>query len=309
MNAPGARVAAALFGALLALSFAAPLFRLAAPTHPLVAAGLRLAMAALLLSPLLWRSVRAGRFPAAHARGAALAGLFYGVHFGAWVSSLTLTTVAASVTLVTCTPLLLGLLGALTGRDRPSGRFWLALAFSAVGLTIIGGADLAAVAAPGALLGDALALLGAFSIAGYFLTARRLGPTLDVSAFSAVAVAVGAVLLLGAGAVLGVPLVPASSEAALALLACALVPQLIGHSLLTWALRHTGPAWVAMATVGEPVGATLLTWWWLHETPTTTTLVGCTVTLLGVLVAVTLPARGRRVEPGDEKSVKVSDRV
>ena len=70
MNAPGARVAAALFGALLALSFAAPLFRLAAPTHPLVAAGLRLAMAALLLTPLLWRSVRAGRFPAAHARGA-----------------------------------------------------------------------------------------------------------------------------------------------------------------------------------------------------------------------------------------------
>jgi drug/metabolite transporter (DMT)-like permease len=106
--------------------------------------------------------------------------------------------------------------------------------------------------------------------------------------------------LLGAGAVLGVPLTPASPEAALALLACALVPQLVGHSLLTWALRHTGPAWVAMATVGEPVGATLLTWWWLHETPTTTTLVGCTVTLLGVLVAVSLPARGRKVEPGNE---------
>ena len=285
------RIGAALLGALVALSFAAPLFRLASPTHPLVAAGWRLAMAAALLSPFLVDALRRGRFPAAHARGAALAGVFYGVHFGAWVSSLTLTTVAASVTLVTCTPLLLALLGAVTGRDRPTRRFWGALIFSTLGLAVIGGADLGAVGAPGALLGDALALLGAFSIAGYFLTARRLGPSLDVTAFSAVAVGVGAALLLGAGWLSRVEMTPASGQAWLALLACALVPQLIGHSLLTWALRHTGPAWVAMATVGEPVGATLLTWWWLRESPTLSTLVGCTLTLAGVLVAVTTPAR------------------
>lgn len=292
-HAPGARVALALVGALGALSFAAPLFRLAAPTHPLVAAGLRLATAALLLSPLLVRAIRAGRFPAAHARAAALAGLCYGLHFGAWVSSLTLTSVAASVTLVTCTPLLLGLLGLFTGRDRPSGRFWAGLFVSLIGLVIVGGTDLAAAAEPGALLGDALALLGAFSIAGYFLIARRLGPDLHVTAFSAVAVAVGAAVLLGAGWGLGVPPVPASARAAWALLACALVPQLVGHSLLTWALRHTGPAWVAMATVGEPVGATLLAWAWLDESPSPLTWVGCTVTLAGVALAVGASARTR----------------
>ena len=285
----GARVAAALGGALLALSFAAPLFRLAAPTHPLVAAGLRLLLAAVVLAPLAVRAARRGRFPAAHRRGAVVAGLCYGLHFGAWVSSLTLTTVAASVTLVTCTPLLLGVFGALTGRDPPTPRFWGALACAGAGLVIIGGADLANAAVPGALLGDALALLGAFSIAGYFLTARRLGPELDVTAFSAVAV--GAASLLGAAGLLGVPLLPASPTALGAIVACTLVPQLVGHSLLTWALRHTGPASVAMATVGEPVGATLLTWWWLGESPTTTVLLGCSVTLVGVGVALTIPAR------------------
>jgi drug/metabolite transporter (DMT)-like permease len=282
----GVRVALALGAALVALSFAAPLFRLAAPTHPLVAAGLRLLLAAVILAPLALRAWRAGRFPAAHLRGAVLAGLCYGLHFGAWVSSLTMTTVAASVTLVTCTPLLLGLLGAITGRDPPTPRFWGALVCAGAGLAVIGGADLMQ-ASPGALLGDALALLGAFSIAGYFLTARRLGPTLDVSAFSAVAVGVGALSLLGTAQVLGVPPLPASPSAAAAIVACTLVPQLVGHSLLTWALRHTGPASVAMATVGEPVGATLLTWWWLHESPTPTVLLGCSVTLIGVGLALT----------------------
>jgi drug/metabolite transporter (DMT)-like permease len=159
----------------------------------------------------------------------------------------------------------------------------------APGSTVIGGADLMHVASPGALLGDALALLGAFSIAGYFLTARRLGPTLDVSAFSAVAVAGSAALsLLGTAQVLGVPLTAGEPvRGAGACVACTLVPQLVGHSLLTWALRHTGPASVAMATVGEPVGATLLTWWWLHESPTPTVLLGCSVTLIGVGLALT----------------------
>ncbi|MCK6575326.1 DMT family transporter [Myxococcota bacterium] len=289
----GARVALALGLALGALSFAAPLFRLAAPTHPLVAAGLRLLLAAVILAPFALRALRVGRFPAAHRRGAVVAGLCYGLHFGAWVSSLTMTTVAASVTLVTCTPLLLGVLGAVTGRDPPTPRFWGALACAAAGLVVIGGADLMQ-ASPGALLGDALALLGAFSIAGYFLTARRLGPTLDVTAFSAVAVGVGALSLLGTAQVLGVPLAPASPSAAAAIVACTLVPQLVGHSLLTWALRHTGPAYAAMATVGEPVGATLLTWWWLDESPTPTVLLGCSVTLTGVALALMASAgRGR----------------
>lgn len=291
MTAPAGRVALALVGALVALSFAAPLFRLAQPTPPLVAAGLRLAIAAFLLLPLARRAARAGRFPPAHAKAAALAGVFYGVHFGAWVWSLGLTSVAASVTLVTCTPLLLGVLGAITGRDRPTGRFWLALLCSLGGLLIIGGADLGEMARPEALLGDALALLGAFAIAGYFLTARRQGPDLDTTAFSAVAVAVGAALLLGTAFALGLPVAAASNQALLALVACALVPQLLGHSLLTWALRHTGPAWVAMATVGEPVGATLLTWWWLGEAPGGTILAGCGVTLTGVMVALTARPR------------------
>ncbi|MSP72312.1 MAG: DMT family transporter, partial [Myxococcales bacterium] len=219
MQAVAPRVALALLGALIALSFAAPLFRLAAPTHPLVAAGLRLSLAALILSPLIVRAHRAGRLDRRTVRLALLAGLAYGLHFGAWVTSLTLTSVAASVTLVTCTPLLLAIWAAITGEDRQGGVFFVALGCSILGLVIIGGADLAA---EGALVGDALALFGALAIAGYFLLARRLGPTLDVGAFSAIATATGGLSLLTAAAFMGVELRPASVSAAWAIALCTL---------------------------------------------------------------------------------------
>ena len=67
---------------------------------------------------------------------AILGGGCYAVHFGAWVSSLTMTTVASSVTLVTATPLMLALVGWFTGKDKPSARLWIAIGVACVGLAV-----------------------------------------------------------------------------------------------------------------------------------------------------------------------------
>lgn len=280
--APRPLVPAALLIAVSAISFAAIFFRLAQPTHPLVSAGVRLAIASLLLAPWTLRSLRAGRLTPRLVRHAVVAGLFYGLHFGSWVASLELTTIAASVTLVTATPLLLALHGLLTGKDRPTRRLWIALGLAAVGVTTIGGTDLGR--GVDALLGDGLALLGCLAMAGYLLVGRRLGGELDVLGFSGIAVAVGA-LSLGVAAVgTGVDL-SVSREALGWLAASALVPQLIGHNLLTWTLQHARPTVVGMATVGEPVGASLLGLWVLGEAVSGVTLLGCGVTVAAVGVA------------------------
>ena len=276
-------VAPALFVAVAAISFAAILFRKAEPTHPLVSAGIRLAVASVLLSPFVVRAVRGGRLPRRVVKGALLAGLFYGVHFGAWVWSLALTTVAASVTVVTATPLLLAAAAVVTGRDRPSGRLWMALALAAVGVSIIGGTDLGS--STEALVGDGLALLGCAGMAGYLLVGRRLGKDLDVLAFAGIATGVAAVALLSISAALGIDLRPASGEALVYLVLAALLPQLVGHNLLTWSLRHTTPTVVGMSTVGEPVGSTLLGLLLLGEVPSAMVAAGCGVTLVAVILA------------------------
>lgn len=272
--------------AVVAISFAAIFFRKAAPTHPLVMAGIRLSIAAVVLAPFVVRGFRRGRLPRPVLISALVAGLAYAAHFGTWVTSLTLTSVAASVTLVTATPLLLALVALATGRDRPDRRHYLSIALAIAGLTFIGGADLAN---SDALLGDGLAFLGAAAMAAYMLLVRRHGSALDVWAFSGVATFVGGVTLLMTAALSGVPIEVPTTDAGIYIVLAALVPQLIGHTCLTWALRHTRPTVVGIATVGEPVGSTILAMIWLGEQAGGWVLAGCAIVLLAVAISLLEP--------------------
>lgn len=289
---PRARlVPLALFGAVTAISFAAIFFRKAASTHPLGASAVRLAIAAVLLAPWSIRALRAANLGAAELRAAAAGGALYALHFGSWVWSLGLTTVAASVTLVTATPLLLAIVSLITGRDRPDSHLWLALGLALIGVLLIGGADFGS--SPDALLGDALALLGAAAMAGYMIVARGLRPDLNVLGFMGVVCGSGAGVLVVVALATGVSLAPSSTEALVYLGLAALLPQIVGHGLLTWSLRHTTPVVVGIATVGEPVGASILGYLWLDETVQPTVAIGCAI----VLGAVVLAATRRRRAP------------
>jgi drug/metabolite transporter (DMT)-like permease len=284
------RQAGALALAIASISFAAIFFRLASPTHPLVVAGTRLAIAAVILAIPTVRALRAGRLPRRVVLAAMTCGVLYGAHFGTWVSSLTMTSVASSVTLVTATPLLLAILSIATGRDRPSRWHWISIGLALIGLSLIGWADLSL--SREALIGDGLAFVGAIAMAFYLLIVRSLGEDLEVLAFGGVATAFGALSLFAAAVIAGVPIAFASGESLLWIALAALLPQLVGHTLLTWSLRHATPTAVGIATVGEPVGATLLAWVWLGERVTPVIAAGCAITLGAVLLSL----RRARVE-------------
>jgi drug/metabolite transporter (DMT)-like permease len=288
-------VTAALLTAVVCISFAASLFKLADPTHPLIKAMIRLAIAAVCLSPLVVRGWRRGSLTRRVLNHAIMAGIAYGVHFGAWVWSLNLTSVAASVTLVTTTPILLALLSLFSRRDRPDRQLWLALATGVIGVTFIGGYD--GLLAPGALVGDGLALLGAVAIAAYFLLSRRLGEEMDLWAYSGIATAIGAITLGITATFMGIPLLVSGTEAFSYLVLAALIPQLIGHSLLTWALRHATPTQVAMVVVGEPAGATIIAWIWLGDVVSIWLALGCAITLTAVVIASIRPGRSKATNP------------
>ncbi len=267
-----------------AISLAATFFLKAQPTHPLASAGIRLSLAFALLLPFLVRAWRRGHLTRRLLKHGLMAGLCYGIHFGAWVWSLGETSVTASVTLVTATPLVLAVWSLISGRDRPTRRHWLAIGLAIVGVGIIGYND-AGDTGGGSLVGDALAFLGALGMAGYLLTARHFGKDLDVWAFGCLATGAGALSLLITAVALGIPFEAASSEAFLFLFLAALIPQLVGHTALTWVLRHRSPTLVSIATVSEPVGATLIAWAWLGATVELGVALGCSVTLAAVIIA------------------------
>ena len=219
------------------------------------------------------------------ASGGALA-----LHFAAWIGSLQLTTVASSVALVTTQPLWAALIAAAVLGERVSRGTVVAIAVAAAGGALIGLRDFAA--GGEALLGDALALIGAVCAAVYFIIGRRLRGGLDLAAYIGVVYPAAALALLAMAVVSGQPLRGFSAQTWSMFLLLALVPQLIGHSSLNWALRYLPAHLVTVAVLGEPVLSTLLAIPILGERPGLLRVVGGLVTLAGVYLAVREEVRG-----------------
>src|SRR5690606_25345739 len=186
----------------------------------------------------------------------------------------------------------LALIGLARRRDRPTRLQGWAIAITTLGVLTIGAAD--ASLSADALLGDALALLGALALALYLLVARELGDALEPLAFSGLAAGVGALSLALAAAVgfgLGAPTFAGLDPSALGWIAMsALVPRLVGHTMLTRALRRATPTVVGLATCAEPVISTLLAIPILGEHPAPAVLAGCAITLAGVLLGMRRPS-------------------
>ncbi|MBS1149880.1 MAG: permease [Myxococcaceae bacterium] len=278
------RVALCLVIGVLAVSWAAIFVRLA-DAPPLTIAAWRLCLAGALVFPYAWLGHRAElRRTSTRVRWFLLgSGVALALHFGTWITSLKLTSVASSVALVTTTPVWVALLSALLLKEKARALTLVAMAVAIGGSLLIAGADFGLDAR--ALQGDALALAGAIFGAIYLTIGRHARAQLGLVAYIGVVYPIAGVCLLGAAALAGDPLVAFPAETWLLFAALALVPQLLGHSLFNWALKHTSAGLVAIAILGEPVFSTLLAIPILHETPGWTRAVGAAVVLGGVGLA------------------------
>lgn len=276
--------------AVVAVSLAAIFIRLA-DAPGVVVAWWRMAIAALVLAPVALRALRRTPLTRATVLPTAAAGVLLGVHFATWISSLSYTSVAASVALVSTTPLWVALLSWAFLKQAPTLTVLLGVLLAVAGGAVIGFGDAlgttASPSAPAPLLGDALALVGAVAVAGYLLlgrVAQRRG--LGIDAYAGVAYAVAALVLLPMPWLVGASYVAYPPATFAWVAALALVPQLIGHTGINYAMRHLDPTRVATATLLEPVGAGLLAFLVFAEAPSTVTLIGATVLLLGVVLTV-----------------------
>jgi len=253
-----------------------------------IAAG-RLTIATLALAPVaLARHRQALRSLTRRDLALALAsGALLALHFSSWIASLAMTTVLLSVVLVTTTPLWVALLAPLVLHERLSRAAGLGLLLAVAGGAVMafGGADAGAAPAPDAWKGGALALVGAWAMAGYLLVGRRIRGRLALVPYVFVVYGAAALVLNLAVLLTGRPMTGFSPATWLWIVLLAMVPQLIGHTTFNWALRHLPATPVAVVLFGEPVGAAVLAWMVLGETPAPVRLAGAIVILLGVFLA------------------------
>jgi len=273
------------------VAWAAIFIRIAA-SPPLVTGAYRLTLASLILIPAaLWRNGKELRHLSRRdLLLLAASGVFLGLHFATWISSLSYTSVASSVALVTTTPLFVGLAVHFLFGERVPPLMFVGIALATVGGAIIGWGDFRA--SGQALWGDVLALVGAVMASAYFLIGRSLRRHLPLLAYvaptyAAAALVLIAALLLSGQSILGYP---TRSYWMFALLAIG--PQVIGHSSLNWALRYLSPTFVTVSVLGEPIGSTILAFWVLQEKPRALELLGGAVILAGIYVCSRVEAAG-----------------
>ncbi len=210
-----------------------------------------------------------------------LAGLCLAGHFVTWFAALDRTSVARATLLACTTPLWTTFGGFILGRRRPSGRDILALGVAGLGLWLVTSASGQA-ATPSSWLGDAFGLTAGLLFGAYLLCVEGLHFTVSArrqvtATYTVAAAALWAALLVRGGATIHYSL-----SVWKALLGMTLGPQIFGHTLLNWSLRHFSSSRVAFSILLEPVLAALLAWQLLGQTVTAVQLFG------GVLVLTAL---------------------
>lgn len=264
-----------------------------------IAAG-RLLIASCLLAPFAWRNFR--QEIASQTRKTIwlliVAGLFLGAHFAAWITSLEFTSIASSVVIVTTAPLWVAILSPVLLKEKITRWVVAGLCISVVGSLIVGLSSACQVTAgqfscssafsgmPGRMIvGNLLALLGAFMSAGYLLVGRKVRGSLSLSSYTFSVYSVAAIFLVLLVIVFKEPVTGFSTSTYMFIIALALIPQIIGHSSFNWALKYLPAAMVSIALLGEPVGTMILSFLLLKESPTFFEVVGGILILLGIVVA------------------------
>jgi len=221
-----------------------------------------------------------------------LSGLFLGLHFGTWITSLSYTSVASAVVLVTLHPMFVALGSVFLLKEHlPAASFaFIALAIGGSALLsygdfLIGGT---------ALFGNALAVAGALAAAGYMLAGRVARRTVDAAAYNFQVYLFAAIALLAAVVAMEVPLAGYALREWLIFAALAFFCTILGHSVFNWALRYVQASFVSTSILLEPIFATLLAIPIFGELPTPYAVAGGIIVVLGLYGVLRLDRRAQR---------------
>jgi drug/metabolite transporter (DMT)-like permease len=219
-----------------------------------------------------------------------LAGVALAAHFGTWVPSTKLTSVATATALVATQPIWQGLIAVGQGRRLPPST-WVGIAFAICGVVFATGADVGL--SGRAVLGDVLALVGGALAAVYTALGERARTDTSTTSYTVVCYSVSAMALLVVCLASRQPLYGFPASAWWALVAITVGPQLMGHSMLNFAVKRVPATTISVLVLLEVPGAALIAWLWLGQVPTPTAALGVALLVVGVLVVIIGGRRAR----------------
>jgi drug/metabolite transporter (DMT)-like permease len=272
---------AVLLVGVLSVSFAAIFIRLA-EAPPLVIAAYRLTIASLILIPIASKELTKSLKKLYRRDGflILLSSVFIALHFALWITSLSYTSIASSVILVTSHPAFVAVISYFLWSERLNRLTIGGIVVALLGIILINYDGFTF--GSRAILGNLLALVAAFAMGAYLIIGKQIRARIDILPYLTLIYSGAAVILLVAMVSFGYSFTGYSSTTYVMMILLAIVPQLIGHSCLNLAVRLMPVTFVSVAILGEPVGATILGYLILSEPPTANEIVGGLLILAGI---------------------------
>lgn len=201
-----------------------------------------------------------------------LAGIALATHFFAWIAAVQHTTVANAAVFFSVNPVFTAIAAHLIYREQITRRLVLAIAIGLAGVAVPALSDLRLGSEH--LLGDGLAVLCSLLFTAYFLLGKGLLRRLESHVYVTALYAAAALFSLGVMAVAGIPFTGYTTRTWAAFGLMALVPTLVGHTSMNFALRHIDAGRVATLTLSEPLLAGVVAWLVWDEPLRATTGIG-----------------------------------
>ena len=275
---------ALLFGG-AAIGFAGILMRLS-DVNPVASAFWRMALAMPVLWVWAWRvgpADRAAGLRTDFSKILLLAGLFFSADMGVWHLSLHYTTVANATLLPNMAPPFIALWLWMVHQTRFSRSFLLGMALAFAGAVFLIGPSVNLGGTR--LMGDGLGLLVAVFYAGYQLSIKNGREIYSTARLMAWSTTITALLLLPFALWMPGPFWPASAAAWAPLLALALVAQIGGQTVITYAFAHLPASLASISLLIQPLTAAVAAWALFGEAIGPVQMMGGALLLCGIYLS------------------------
>jgi drug/metabolite transporter (DMT)-like permease len=208
-------------------------------------------------------------------------GLITALHFLAYITSLSFTTIAHSLAIVYTAPIFVALFSAWWLHEPLTRRKWAGVGVTVLGIGILAGFE--ARWTSRMAIGDGMALVSAVMFAFYSVGGRSQRRAYPLFTYAGTVYGLAALWMLPAAVFTFTP-AGYQVKPLLMMLAAGLIPLGMGHTLYNAALRRSQATTVNLVATQEVTGGVLLGVLFLHQIPAGNEIIGAAIALLGIVI-------------------------
>lgn len=214
-----------------------------------------------------------------------LIGVILGSHFALWITSLTKTSVASSVVLVTSHPVLVAPISwyFLKEKLKPINALGIALSVSGVFVLVYGNYEFVSFSID-SLEGNILALLGGVAAGLYIVGGRVIRKNISIFPYAFVVYCAATITLFVLCLFFNAPLLDISRYDLQIIFLMAIIAGIFGHTLYNWSLEYIRASVASVFLLGEPIGSSILAFLIpsIQQQPSVFTILGGGIILCGI---------------------------